>query len=418
MPTLPHPWSVESTCRRGVVRMDEIGANRMPRSTPAVAARQTPGGRTEAVVQAMRSRWHAAGVLVTSAAVLLLAPGAAFGTTTVPSVPRSVAGVAGPAIGHGLLTWTAPASTGGGIDTYLYDVSTNYNASTQQGTFSALVNLNRNTTTAMVPCSAVYPAVCTYRVYPRNAAGTSGAERAVHHGVDHAVERSQRVAQSTELRRRNPEMGTTRRHWWACRSLQRRGQQRRRDHLDGAGHEHRGHHALRAGLVHEWHRVQVPRLGTGCSGSREPAPSKVSLVNVAPGHVGAFLVTHSADDVTTGNAISGSATMTITWAAPTTGLHDGPYEFQECSGSCVERSQNWSTIELIPNGTLTATRTCPPGAITCSYRVRATNERAGVSTLTSLRYVPGAPSLTSVGNGTTHGTVAATFGGRREPARR
>ena len=72
-------------------------------------------------------------------------------------------------------------------------------------------------------------------------------------------------------------------------------------------------------------------------------------------------MTHASDDLTTGNTNSGSASMSISWAAPLGGLHDGPYVFEECTGSCSVMAAGWSAPESVPNATLSVTRTCPAG---------------------------------------------------------
>ncbi len=336
--------------------------------------------------------------------------GGVAGAVTTPSAPQTLTGLAGDKVGQVSLSWTAPSNPGGGVRTYLYDVSTNYNATTQQGTFGALVNLNRSTTTApVVPCAAVYPAVCTYRLYARNDAGTSPPSTpftvawTVPSAARNLSVQAANFADATLKWNAPTDTGGLVDHYnvevsndgaitWTALATN-----ITTTTLSAPG-------SCTGGTVCEY-RVWA-RNAVGIAS----VPSKRVLVNVAPGRVQSFLVTHTADDVTTGNPTSGTATMVITWSAPTSGLHDGPYELQECPGTCLLTSLNWSTIELIPNGTTTATRTCGAGVVTCNYRVRATNLRGGVSLFDSSRYAPASPPLTSVATGTAPGTVIATFG--------
>jgi hypothetical protein len=330
------------------------------------------------------------------------------GAATVPSAPLSLTGVAGAPVASATLSWLQPTTTGGGIDTYVYDVATDYDPNAHTGTWSAKVDLQRNTTRAVVPCNAVYPAVCTYRVYARNAAGTSVPTTPLT--VAWAAPSSAR-----NLTVKAPNFVDASLAWGAPADA---GGLAVRYNVEVSNDNAVTWQALATNI----NALKLSAPGSCTSGvvckyrvwARNVAgisaqASKIVLVNVAPTRVRSYVVTHVGDDVTTGNSTSGVATFTINWTPPNIGLHDGPYELQECTGPCTVTSNQWSAIELIPNSTLNVTRTCPANASTCTYRVRATNLRGGLGPLAALRYAPGAPALTAVATGA-HGTVNATFG--------
>jgi hypothetical protein len=364
-------------------------------------------GRRWVVKMRLRSLRRGSGTVLGALAIMLAAPAVAS-AATVPSAPRALTGTAGKPVGRVSLSWTVPLDTGGGIDTYLYAVATDYDPVAHTGTWSAPVNLKRATTVAALPCAAVYPAVCTYRISAHNSAGTSAASTPftvnwtipsnartlsvkAPNFVDAAIAWGAPANTGGLIDHYNVEVSNDNAVTWTALATNITATK-----LSAPG-------SCTSGVVCKYRVWARNAVGIATT------PSSVVSVNVAPSRPTSWLVSHSADDVTTGNTTSGSGTMTLTWNAPTTGLHDGPYELQECTGACVVTSTLWSAIELIPNNTLTATRTCPAGAVTCTYRVRATNLRGGLSALTQTRYAPGAAPLTNVSTGSTSGTVNATF---------
>jgi hypothetical protein len=352
-----------------------------------------------------------AGVGVVAGSFALASPA---GALTTPGAPTGLSGTAGRAIAQVSLSWLAPADTGGGIGTYLYDVATDYDSGSGTGTWSALVDLRRTTTTATAPCAAVYPAVCTYRLYARNAAGTSTPSTpfTVPWSVPSYAARLRATSTNftdVDLTWRTPsntgglpvrydvEVSNDLRVTWTALAVD----------LTGTAYSAPGSCTNgRFCYYRVWAKNDV---GTAVRSSNK------ARVRVSPGYVQDVALSKTADDVTTGNATSGEATMLLTWNPAVVGLADGPFELQQCSGVCVNGGFLWSASIVIPNATLTATRTCPAGVITCSFRIRATNTRGGVGLWTYRVYRPTAPFGVSAVTGATTGTVSVTYSGPGDP---
>ena len=361
------------------------------------------------------SRWRrlVAGGLMVAGLCAVLAPGTAFALTA-PSAPLSLSGVAGNAVGKVALSWSVPSSTGGGIATYLYDVSTDYNPITHTGTWSSVASLKRTSTKATVPCLATYSAECTYRVYARNAAGTSSASTA--YTVAWTVPSAARG-----LRPSTTNFSDVSLAWTApmntggltvtydAQVSNDNGATWSNVATSLSARTYAATSSCTSGFVCEYRVWAKNAVGTA------GAASNVAKVTVSPGLVHTVAIAHTSDDVTTGGSGSGTGSMTISWTAPTAGLHDGNYQLEECNGVCDRYSSGWSAPVSYSNSTLSATRTCPAGNITCSYRMRASNTRGGTGAWLGAVYIPTAPVLTSVVTGPTSGTVTATFGGTARP---
>jgi hypothetical protein len=332
---------------------------------------------------------------------------------TVPSAPRQVTGTAGVAVGMVRLRWSSPSNTGGGVATYLYEVATDYNAGSGAATWSPLVNLNSSRHVALLACAAMYPAVCTYRVFARNGAGTSAASSpfTVQWSIPSPARR---------LRVTSANFSDASLTWTAP--------------VNSGGLPVRYDVQVSNDASTTWTTVvsDVTSPAASAPGSctngfscryrvwakndagSAAQSSSTAVVAVTPGFVGSLASSMTADDVTVGTVTSGQATMQISWAAAKTGLHDGPDQLQACGGVCTSIAFSWSPTVSVPNGVLTSTVTCPAD-IGCSFRVRATNNRGGAGVWSYNVYKPTAPTNVSAAMGATSGTVAVTFTGPSNP---
>jgi hypothetical protein len=348
------------------------------------------------------------GMLLGLVGLLGMTPAHAF---SVPGAPTSLSGAAGNQVAHVTLSWSAPVDTGGGIATYLYDVSTNYNAGTQTGTWSAIVSLNRNVTKSTFPCAAAYPAVCTYRLYASNSAGTSAPSApftvpwTAPSAARFAVAKSTNFVDATVTWRPPADTGGLPDTYDVAVSND-RGTTWQTLVQSIAATSYLATGSCTNGFVCEYKVWARNAIGVAASASN------ISKIAVAPGPVQSFAVSHLSDDPTVGNPTSGVATITISWDPPVVGLGGGPYELQECAGICGTFSSGWSTNESIPNNTLSITRACAAGQLTCTYRVQATNLRGGVSKWSVAAHSrPIAPTALSATTGTGNATTAVTFSG-------
>ena len=331
---------------------------------------------------------------------------------TVPSEPNSLTGTAGPQVAIVKLIWAPPTDTGGRVATYLYDVATDYNAG--NGTWSVPVNMSTRSTHKRLPCPATFPAVCTYRVYAQNKAGTSPPSEPAT--VPWTVPTKATTVSATttnysdvSLTWKKPtssgglpvsydltvsnDFGAT---WVAVAS-------------DITNRSYTAAASCTSGFLCLYEVWAKNALGTSPDA---PQPGRIA---VAPGPVQGLMASKSADDPTTGNAASGNGTMNVAWSASLKGLNDGPYELQECPGFCYGTDPGWSASVTTPNSTPQLTRTCAAGSITCSYRVRATNTRGGWGNWSYRAYLPTAPFSVSAATGSTSGSIAVTLSGPSIP---
>ncbi len=330
---------------------------------------------------------------------------------SVPGAPTVLGGAGGNQVAHATLSWSPPVDTGGGIATYLYDVSTNYNAGTQTGTWSAIVSLNRNVTRATFPCSAAYPAVCTYRLYARNSAGTSApsapftAPWTAPSAARSAAAKSTNFVDATVTWHPPADTGGLPDIYDIAVSND-RGATWSTIAQSVAATSYFAPGSCTNGFVCEYKVWARNVIGVAASASN------ITKFAVAPGPVQSLAVAHLSDDPTVGNPTSGTSTMTISWNPPVVGLGGGPYELQECAGICGTFSPGWSASEAIPNNTLSVTRVCGAGQVTCTYRVQATNTRGGVSQWSiGAHSKPSAPTALSATTGSTNDAATVTFSG-------
>ena len=118
-----------------------------------------------------------------------------------------------------------------------------------------------NSTSAAMPCTATYPAVCTYRIYAAQRGRHQHTERRRSASRGPRRQGAQREVGIDELHRRCDHVGHAGRYGWPARRLRRREQQRRWHDVDHARVQRQRNELLGAGLVHQRLRLQVPRVG-------------------------------------------------------------------------------------------------------------------------------------------------------------
>ena len=343
------------------------------------------------------------GAVLVSAVIGSLTPSPAAAATP-PSAPRGLVASAGPGSGQVTLTWTTPSSTGGStITNFGYAKSTDGGA-----TFSAVIWFN---STATSRSSNQVPALncstranqkgCRYRVFARNAAGTSVASNTVTTWVVPSAPGNFRgtidASYSTAILKWD-RPGTSGAFTTLTYRLLRS--------VDG-------------GPYAETTTTTALGKSVGCNGATTCAykiyatngqgngPTTASAVTfgVAPSAVVGLAVANTAS-----NRGTGVSNLSTTWSRPTSGLAVDHYEVQQCgtpaaaTGACGAGA--WGPVTNVTATTTSRTSTCSAGVASCSVMVRAVNTRGGAGPASIVNLRPWAPfDVTATRSGTGKATV-------------
>jgi hypothetical protein len=332
------------------------------------------------------------------------------GASTIPGAPTSPAAVPGPRVGEVKLTWSAPADLGGGLTTYLVASAPVVGGVT--GPFSAATPTNSVALRATKSCTATYPDLCAYKIFAKNSAGTSAAsaEARIVWTVPSAP-RSMRAASTdfsdVDLSWKSPSRSGG---LASTFSIEKR--------IDGGSWA-----AVTSGLAGPTYTASSSCTGATSCMYRVKAVNAIgagpwsnsAALRVTPGAPKDLAASVSAAHLETpGGApdIGGSSDVDATWTAPTIGLADGDYDLQSCLNLCNSHTGSWGASTTY--SATTAAANCPMLQRTCSYRVRATNLRGGVSAWVYTAIAPFAPTALSAATGSVEDIINVTFSGAAE----
>jgi glucose/arabinose dehydrogenase len=325
--------------------------------------------------------------------IVLLAGAAVAGVAlptaaaTAPSAPRGLVVTAGPASNRVALTWTAPASTGGGkITNYGYAKSTDGGA-----TFSAISWFNSTATSrtsdqvAGLKCTTrSNQKGCRYRVVARSSAGIGGPSNVVTSWVVPGAPGNLRGTINADFTTASPK--------WD-RPAQTGG---------FATLTYRILRSVDGGAYAEVATTTSLGASVGCAGATScaykvlasnaqgsgPATSALSF-GVAPSAVVGLSIANIGSDLGTGGS-----TLKTTWSRPTSGLAVARYEVQQCTtpaDASTACASGWGPVKNIAADKTQRTSTCAAGAATCSVMVRAVNTRGGAGPPAIVTLRPWAP---------------------------
>ncbi|MEI8335304.1 MAG: fibronectin type III domain-containing protein [Actinomycetes bacterium] len=340
----------------------------------------------------------------------ILAAASLAGASTVPGSPTSPAAVPGPKLGEVKLTWSAPVDLGGGLTTYLVASAPVVGGTT--GTFSAATPTNSVALRASKTCTATYPDLCAYKIFAKNSAGTSvastearivwtapsapGSLRAVSTNFSDvdltwkAPSRSGGLASTFSVEKRI-DGGS-----WAAVSS------------GLSGLTYTASSSCTGGTSCMYRVKAVNAVGAG------PWSNSAAL-RVTPGAPKNLTVAVSATHPETSGALAGAAETLVEWLPPTLGLADSNYDVQTCLELCNANTGTWSASTTVATGaTPNLAGECGALQHTCSYRVRSTNTRGGVSPWVYRAISPFSPTAVSVTTGSAENTIAVTFSGAAE----
>ncbi len=340
----------------------------------------------------------------------ILAAANLAGASTVPGSPTSPAAVPGPKVGEVKLTWSAPADLGGGLTTYLVSSAPVVGGTT--GTFSAATRTNSTALRASRTCTATYPDLCAYKIFAKNSAGT---------GVASDEARIVWTAPSAprSLRAVSTNFSDVDLTWKAPSrsggipstfSVEKR--------IDGGSWV-----AVSSGLTGLTYTASSScNGGTSCmyrvkavNGIGAGPWSNSAALRVTPGAPKDLAVSVTATHPETTGASAGATETLVAWAPPTLGLVDDDYDVQTCLELCNSHSGTWSaSIPVAIGATPSLAGECGALQHTCSYRVRSTNTRSGVSAWVYRAIAPFSPSAVSASTGANEDTIHVTFSGAAE----
>ncbi len=349
---------------------------------------------------------------------LLIALGATVaadlvGASTVPGSPTAVAAVPGIQVGDVKITWTAPADQGGGLTTYL--ISTAPVVSGVTGVFAAPVTTNSTVAKATRNCAATYPDLCAYKIYAKNSAGTSVASSEAR--IVWTAPSAPRSNRATTTDFSDVDLS------W--KSPSRSG---------GLAYTYSIDKRIDSGA---WTSVTTGVSGltytaiSSCTGATS-CMYRVKAVNgigagpwsnsaalrVTPGAPKNLVVSVTATHPETSGASAGATNTRVEWSPPTVGLVDDDYDVQSCLDLCNSNTGTWSaSTNVVIAATPSLARECGALQRTCSYRVRSTNTRGGVSPWIYRAVAPFSPTAVSAATGSTPFTenvINVTFSGAAE----
>jgi parallel beta-helix repeat protein len=327
------------------------------------------------------------------------------GALTVPSVPRSLVVSAGPGAGAVSLAWLAPTSAGAspitdfGV-TKSIDGGVSYSAVTYFGSTALSA---QSTSVPFLACAKAAPGGlgCRYRVFARNAIGTSAASNTVISWVTPSVPRARKAAASdpTHLRLTWAAPATTggfalQYGVWSGSTL-----------LATTSSTSAVVSCATPGAVRCLYGIEAhDSNGLGF----KSVVGSVSFLT-KPGAPLAFAVTHTANDY-----VSGTAAFHLAWQAPKTGLPADHYQYQSCQVAVGATLACASTTFVPKTGLPTTGATsvdtiCSGGFATCGYRVRGVNALGVAGAYATLIYGPSAPFYPSAEPGPSAGQVSLSF---------
>jgi len=332
------------------------------------------------------------------------------GASTTPGSPTSPAAVPGPKVGEVKLTWSAPADLGGGLTTYMVASAPVVGGVT--GTFSAATPTNSVALRATKTCTETYPDLCAYKISAKNSAGTSAAStearivwtvpsaprslRAVStdfSDVDltwKAPSRSGGLAPTFSVEKRI-DGGS----WVAVSSGE-------------AGPTYTALSSCTGGTSCMYRVKAVNGIGAG------PWSNSAAL-RVTPGAPKDLVVSVTSIHPETSGASAGAADTLVEWTPPTVGLVDDDYDVQSCLNLCNSNTGTWSaSTNVVIGATPSLADDCGALQPTCSYRVRSTNTRGGVSSWVYRAISPFSPTAVSAATGSAENLIDLTFSGAAE----
>ncbi|CAB4942994.1 unannotated protein [freshwater metagenome] len=332
------------------------------------------------------------------------------GASTTPGSPTSPAAVPGPKVGEVKLTWIAPADLGGGLTTYMVASAPVVGGVT--GTFSAATPTNSVALRATKTCTETFPNICAYKISAKNSAGTSAAsaEARIVWTVPSAP-RSLRAV-STDFSDVDLTWKTPSRSGGLAPtfSVEKR--------IDGgswvavssgeAGPTYTASSSCTGGTSCMYRVKAVNGIGAG------PWSNSAAL-RVTPGAPKNLVVSVTATHPETSGASAGATDTLVEWSPPTVGLVDDDYDVQSCLNLCNSNTGTWSASTTVVIGaTPSLADDCGALQRTCSYRVRSTNTRGGVSPWIYRAIAPFSPTAVSAATGSTENLIAVTFSGAAE----
>ncbi len=340
----------------------------------------------------------------------ILAAAILAGASTVPGSPTAPAAVPGPRVGEVKLTWSAPADLGGGLTTYLVASAPVVDGTT--GTFSVAAPTNSTALRASKTCTATYPDLCAYKIFAKNSAGTSVAsEEARIVWTAPSAPRSLRAVSTNfsdvDLTWKAPSRsgGIP-----STFSVEKR--------IDGGSWA-----AVSSGLSGLTYTASSSCTGgTSCmyrvkavNGIGAGPWSNSAALRVTPGAPKDLVVSVTATHPETTGVSAGVTETLVAWSPPTLGLVDADYAVQTCLELCNSHSGTWSASTAVAIGaTPSLAGECGALQHTCSYRVRSTNTRSGVSAWVYRSIAPFSPSAVSAATASVEGFVSVTFNGAAE----
>ncbi|MGZ6962712.1 MAG: Ig-like domain-containing protein [Acidimicrobiia bacterium] len=327
---------------------------------------------------------------------------------TAPSAPVLKTAVGGPNVGAITVTWNAPVNTGGkAVTGYLYDVQVN-----STGAWSGPFPLAGLPVGGPLGCTSTLPSGgCSYRLYARNAIGTSApsAPLAGTWGLPSApVITSVTPGKPAHAATINWHPGAT---------------------TGGLANTYTYEVSMDAGPF-------VPGTGplpvfptkatvdcnavTLCSyrltATSSKGASPVSNTK-STGFNAPTTATAVKARVSNLNLGSGTPTVAVTWMPPGNvgGTPITSYEGRRCDGNCDEPDAAWASAPIETLGTSgTWLTTCPAGLVTCSYEVRAVNVIGAGPWGSSARIAPFAPTNVAAATAAPAGSVQVTWSGPAE----
>lgn len=346
--------------------------------------------------------------LIGTGAILVAASLA--GASTTPGSPTSPAAVPGPKVGEVKLTWSAPADLGGGLTTYLVASAPVVGGTT--GTFSAATPTNSVALRATKTCTATYPDICAYKIFAKNSAGTSVAstEARIVWSAPSAPRSLRAVSTNfsdVDLTWKTPSRSGG---LASTFSVEKR--------IDGgswvavssgeAGPTYTASSSCTGGTSCMYRVRAVNGIGAG-------PWSNSAAFRVTPGAPKDLVVSVTATHPETTGASAGATETLVAWAPPTLGLVDDDYDVQTCLELCNSHTGTWSaSIPVAIGATPSLAGECGALQHTCSYRVRSTNTRSGVSAWVYRAIAPFSPSAVSAATASVEGFISVTFSGAAE----